>query len=761
MRKSFIFLLFLLSGIYFISFGQNLPSKDFTIFVNPFIGTGSIDSLSLSGSNFPGATYPFGLVQLSPDTDDNPEDPCSGYDYADDTIVGFSHTHLSGTGVADLFDFLFMPFKGDLTWEALPSAKVRKGYASKFSHDREKATPGYYSVVLDDASMLVELTTTEHTGVHRYTSIDQKPFHLMIDLDHSLDKSRPYWSCRIIDAQVKVIDDHTIEGYRTITGWANQRRVYFRAEFSRPFTKQWIKAGNRIYENQPIANNTNLKMIASFEQNATESLVIRVGLSSVSYEGARQNLKSQVSHFDFDRVHQETKDEWNKELGVIDMEGDKAMKTIFYTALYHTLIQPNNIADVNGDYLNSTSELKRAGDKKHYSTFSLWDTYRAAHPLYTIIQPRRTAGFINSMLRQYEDYGYLPIWQLWGKETYCMIGNHSIPVIVDAYKKNIQGVDYKKAWDAVNASSRIPHQHAAFHLLDQYRYIPENKQSQSVSIALEVAFNDWCAASMAEKTGSEEDQDFFTNRASFYKNHFDTSIGFFRAKDDKGNWMEPFSPLKYGGNGGYPFTEGNGWQYLWYVPQDVYGFIEMLGGNENFITKLDQFFTLDATPDDVNGNASGFIGQYAHGNEPSHHIAYLYNYVGEPWKTQYYAAKVMKEQFTDQPSGYSGNEDCGQMSAWYIFSSLGFYPVNPANGIYVIGSPQVPQATIYLENGNNFSVLTHNSGGENIYIQEIALNGKPYTKTYLSHSDILKGGQVEFFMGKKPNKRMARYEKPL
>jgi predicted alpha-1,2-mannosidase len=740
---------------------QTTAAKDYTGFVNPFIGSGSVDSLSLSGSNFPGATYPFGLVQLSPDTDDNPENPCSGYDYANDTIVGFSHTHLSGTGVADLFDFLFMPFKGDLTWDALPNSKEKKCYSSAFKHSNEIASPGYYSVLLDNPDMQIELTATEHCGMHRYSSKSNEPWYLMIDLDHSLDKTRPYWSCRIIDAQIRVVDDHTIEGYRTITGWANQRRVYFRAEFSRPFTKHFMKAGGRVYENEPLANHTNLKMIAAFEKDNNIPVVIRVGLSSVSYEGAHQNLKAEITGFDFDNVYQKTKAEWNKELAVIDIEGTPSMKTIFYTSLYHTLIQPNNIADVNGDYMNSTSELKNAPDKKHYSTFSLWDTYRAAHPLYTIIQPKRTAGFINSMLRQYTDYGYLPIWQLWGKETYCMIGNHAIPVIVDAYNKGIEGVDYNLAWDAVNASSRIPHQHGSFNILDKYKYFPENKQSQSVSIALEVAFNDWCVANMAGKMNKKNDHDYFSNRASYYMNLFDPSIGFFRAKDDAGKWIEPFSPLKYGGNGGYPFTEGNGWQYLWYVPQDVYGFIDLMGGEKAFVTKLDEFFTLDAIPDDVNGNASGFIGQYAHGNEPSHHIAYLYDFTNEPWKTQYYAAKVIKEQYTETPSGYSGNEDCGQMSAWYIFSSLGFYPVNPANGVYCFGSPQVPSATINLENGKKFSVITHDAGGENIYIQKIVLNGKPYTKTYILHQDIVNGSKLEFYMGKKPNKKMASYEKPI
>lgn len=758
MKKMLALSLILTGLITNSTIAQNLSQKDYSQYVNPFIGTGSIDSMSLSGSNFPGACYPFGLVQLSPDTDDNPEDPCSGYDYADDTIVGFSHTHLSGTGVADLFDFLFMPYKGDITWNAFP-VKNQRGYSSKFDHKNETASPGYYSVVLDDSNIKAEMSATEHTGIHRYTSLDNKPFNLIIDLDHSLDKSRPYWVCRIIDAQIRIINDRTIEGYRTITGWANQRRVYFRAEFSRPFFKHLLKAGNRVYENEPIANHTNLKMIAQF-QGSQEPLIIKVGLSSVSIEGARQNMKSEVADFNFDKVRNEARSAWNKELAVMDIEGTPTQKTIFYTSLYHLFIQPNNLADVNGDYINSTSELRNAPDKKHYSTFSLWDTYRAAHPMYTIIQPERTAGFINSMLRQYTDYGYLPIWQLWGKETYCMIGNHAIPVIVDAFNKGIKGVDYNLAWEAVNASSRIPHQHGAFNLLDQYKYFPETKQSQSVSIALEIAYNDWCVANMAKKLNKSSDYDYFSNRAGYYKNLFDPSIGFFRAKDETGKWIEPFSPLKYGGNGGYPFTEGNGWQYLWYVPHDVYTFIDMLGGQKSFVAKLDEFFTLNAKPDDVNGNASGFIGQYAHGNEPSHHITYLYNYAGEPWKTQYYAAKVMKEQFTDQPSGYSGNEDCGQMSAWYLFSAMGFYPVNPANGIYCLGSPQLPKCTINLENGKIFAISTKNSSDENIYIQKIYLNGKPYNKLYIRHSDIMNGGTMEFVMGNKPNKKLAMYEKP-
>ena len=757
--KKILLLLFLIAFSPLLS--QNPDnSTDYTKFINVFIGTGSVDSLSLSGSNFPGACYPFGLVQLSPDTDDNPEDPCSGYDYADSTIVGFSHTHLNGTGVADLFDFLFMPYGGKIKWDTGSDDRKVKGYRSGFRHENETGYPGYYSVILDDYNIKAELTATEHCGMHRYTFSSDAPHHLIIDLDHSLDKKRPYWRCRIIGAQAMVIDNRTIEGYRIITGWARLRKVYFRAEFSRPFTSHAIKAGTRIYKNVKIANGTNLKIVLTFGNNSKEPLTVKVGLSSVNYNGARENLKKEIKGFDFDRVVKNTNSQWNRELSSIDLEATESQKRIFYTGLYHLFIQPNNIADANGNYLDSNLELKRAPDGKSYSTFSLWDTYRAAHPLYTIIKPKKAAEFINSMLRQYVDYGYLPIWQLWNSETYCMIGNHAIPVIVDAYFKNLRGIDFSLAWEAVKASSTTPHRNSPFHILDKYGYFPENLQSQSVSLGLEIAYDDWCAAQMAKALGHTEEYEYFNKRSGFYKNLFDKKIGFFRAKNDKAQWIEPFSPLVYGGNGGYPFTEGNGWQYLWYVPHQVKTFIRLLGGKNSFNKKLDTFFTLKAKPEDVNGNASGFIGQYAHGNEPSHHIAYFYDYSGKPWKTQYLCAKIMNEQFTDTPSGYSGNEDCGQMSAWYILSAMGFYPFNPANGIYAIGSPQLKKAVINLENGNKFTVITHNAGGKNCYIQKAKLNGKKYNKSYITHNDIVSGGTIEFYMGNKPNKKWGKTAPP-
>ncbi|MEI6823142.1 MAG: GH92 family glycosyl hydrolase [Bacteroidota bacterium] len=755
-----ILLIIIATALYFNG-GLFSQTTDYTKYVNPFIGTGALDSLSLSGSNFPGACLPFGLVQLSPDTREYPDDPCSGYDYNDSTILGFSHTHLNGTGCPDLYDFLFMPFGGDIKWKAGSDEGKTKGFRSKYSHKNESATPGYYSVILDDYKIKAEMTATEHCGMHRYTFSNKNPYHLIVDLDHSLIRNSPYRFCKILSSEVRVVDNKTIEGYRIISGWAKLRKVYFRAEFSRPFDSHVFKAGQYEFKDIVIANHTELKIIMNFDKDNDKPLIVKVGISSVSAQGAKENLDAEIKDFNFENVYFAASKAWNKELSCVDINGTEVQKRIFYTGMYHMFIQPNNIADVNGNYLGTDNSLQNAPDKKHYSTFSLWDTYRAAHPLYTLIKEDRVAGFINSMLRQYKSYGYLPIWQLWGTDTYCMIGNHAIPVIVDAYFKGITGFDYKLAYEAVKMSSITSHKNAPFNVLDKYGFFPEDIQTQSVSITLEIAYNDWCVAQMAKSMGNIEDYNYFLKRSESYKNLFDKSIGFFRAKDSKNNWINPFNPLAYGGNGGFPFTEGNAWQYLWYVPQDVNSFVDLMGGKDKFAQKLDTFFTLQAKPEDINGNASGFIGQYAHGNEPSHHIAYLYDFVGQPWKTQYYCAKVMNELYNDNQSGYSGNEDCGQMSAWYLFSSIGFYPVNPANSVYCFGSPQLEKVTINLANGKQFKVITNNAGGDNIYIQKILLNGKPYTKTYITHKDITTGGTIEFFMGKKPYKKMADYDKPI
>lgn len=723
----------------------------FASYVNPFIGTGAVDQNSLSGSNFPGPTMPFGFVQLSPDTQDNPDNPASGYDYNDKTIVGFSHTHLSGTGVADLFDVLFMPTTGEIKAAPGDATKTGSGYRSRFSHKEESARPGYYQVKLQDYGINAELAATEHVGMHRYTFPKTGEGHVIIDLDHSLNKKRDYWSCKIIGAEIRVVNNKTVEGYRILTGWAKLRKVYFHAEFSQPIVSQVLFNGRQAHESINLINGTSVKAALNFNTNANEQLLVKVALSPVSIENARENMKEELPGWNFDGTVNQTAAAWEKELSKIAIEGTAEQKQIFYTGMYHAFTQPNNVADVNGDYQASDLTTKNAPDKTHYSTFSLWDTYRAAHPLYTLIQPKRTAGFINSMMRQYDTYGYLPIWQLWGDENYCMIGNHAIPVIVDAALKGLKGFDVNKAYEAVKGSSILDHPGSPFAVWEKYKYIPEDLQSQSVSITLEMAYDDWCVAQLAKKLGKTDDYQHFMQRSAYYENLYDKQTGFFRAKDKNGQWLSPFNPLQYGGNGGNPYTEGNAWQYFWYVPQNVPGLIKLVGGNKAFTAKLDQFFTLKDLPGEVNGNASGFIGQYAHGNEPSHHVAYLYDYAGQPWKTQGYVAKVLNELYNNSSSGYSGNEDCGQMSSWYIFSSMGFYPVNPANGIYMIGSPILKQASIKLDNGKTFTVTTQNVSQTNCYIQSVKLNGKPYTQTYITQDDIVKGGKLDFVMGSKPN----------
>ncbi|MBS7564095.1 GH92 family glycosyl hydrolase [Mucilaginibacter sp. Bleaf8] len=747
----------LLAGLLLIASSLQAQQKDgkLTRYVNPFIGTGAVNKNSLSGSNFPGPTVPFGFVQLSPDTRDAPDDPASGYDYNDKTITGFSHTHLSGTGVADLFDILLMPTTGEIKAVPGKAETPGSGYRSRFSHSQEQARPGYYQVMLQDYGINAELAATSHVGIHRYTFPKGKDAHVILDLNHSLDKKRTYWSCRIIGAEIKMVDNKTIEGYRILTGWARLRKVYFRAEFSQPIVSNVMFEGSKSYQGLPLVNGTNIKAALNFDTQSQQQLLVKVALSPVSVENARENMKAELSDWDFDGTVKETNAQWEKELHKIEIEGTPIQKEIFYTGMYHAFTQPNNMADVNGDYQASDFTIQNAKDKKHYSTFSLWDTYRAAHPLYTLTQPDRTADFVNSMMRQYNTYGYLPIWQLWGDENYCMIGNHAIPVIVDAALKGIKGFDLEKAYEAVKGSSMLDHPGSPFGVWEKYKYIPEDLQSQSVSITLEMAYDDWCVAQLAKKLGKTQDYNHFMQRSAFYANLYDKQSGFFRAKNKDGKWLSPFNPLQYGGNGGNPYTEGNAWQYFWYVPQDVPGLVKLVGGNQPFIQKLDKFFSLKDLPGEVNGNASGFIGQYAHGNEPSHHVAYLYDYVGQPWKTQQYVAKVLNELYNNSSSGYSGNEDCGQMSSWYIFSAMGFYPVNPASGIYMIGSPVLKQAGIKLDNGKTFAVSTQNASTVNCYIQSVKLNGKLYNKTYITQQQIMQGGKLEFVMGSKPNQKWA------
>lgn len=715
-----------------------ISAQNLTRWVNPFIGTGAVQS-SLSGNNYPGATVPFGMVQLSPDTREAPDwAQASGYDYNDSIIYGFSHTRLSGTGASDFIDILLFPTISD----------KRK---STFTHQHEQARPGYYQVLLKDEKIQAELTASVHVGVHCYTCSDGDQLKLWLDLDHSANKGS--WNRRIIQSQLRMVSPTVVEGYRIITGWAKLRKIYFHLEFSQPVLSNQLYDGNRMYENTPVINGTELRGLFCFDKKWNKELICKVALSPVSIENARLNMATEVPGWDFEYIARAAETSWEKELKKIIIQGTDLQKKIFYTALYHTMVQPNTMSDVNGEYMASDYVTRSvAKGEVHYSTFSLWDTFRAAHPLYTLIHTHRIPDFVKSMMRQYDYYGYLPVWQLWGQDNYCMIGNHSIPVIVDAVLKGVAGVDEEKAYEAVFNSSIVSHPNSPFEVWEKYGYMPENIQTQSVSITLEQAFDDWCVAQLAKRLGKEKDYNHFMKRSAFYRNLFNSKTGFFQPKNDKGEWIEPFDPYKYGANGGYPFTEGNAWQYFWYVPQNIPDLISLTGGNKAFVAKLDTFFTVSYQSGALNDNASGFVGQYAHGNEPSHHVAYLYACAGEPWKTQKYVAYIMNELYNDSSSGYAGNDDCGEMSAWYVFGALGFYPVNPVSGEYVIGTPMLEEAVIQLPDRKTFTVKAPRKEDNEVYICSMKLNGEKYTKNYITHQDIMKGGILEFVMTASPGK---------
>lgn len=746
MKRSIVILFLLFSTVLYAA-----GDKRAVDYVNPLIGTGAIDNMALLGNTYPGATAPFGLVQLSPDTRDKPDWDCaSGYNYNDKVIYGFSHTHLNGTGAAELFDLLFMPVteEANITRESLGSSD--KGWESEFSHSGERAAAGYYSVLLGRYNIESEFTATKRCGVHRYSYPEGRQKKVVIDFDHSRHKGS--WGTRVLNAQIRQIDSHTVAGYRVITGWAKLRKVYFYVRFSEPIVGNLMSSDNRVYSDSKVANGERVKAVFDFG-GVSDVVVAKVGLSATGIEGAKMNMEAECGNHSFDQIVENTQNDWQTELSKIEIEGTEEQKAIFYTALYHASIQPNIISDVDGAYIDADYTKKKLNKgEEHYTTFSLWDTFRAAHPLYTILQPERTTHFVNSMLRHYNSYGYLPIWQLWGQDNYCMIGNHAIPVIVDAILKGAEGIDIEKAYEAVKNSSTTPHLNSPFDVWEEYGYMPEDIQTQSVSITLELAFDDWCVAQLAKKLGKEKDYAHFMERSEYYQNLFHPETKFFQSKNSKREWIEPFDALKYGANGGYPFTEGNAWQYFWFVPHQVEKLVELVGGKDEFERKLDTFFTLEERSGEFNDNISGLIGQYAHGNEPSHHVIYLYNYTNSPWKTQKYAQKVMTELYSNDSAGYPGNEDCGQMSAWYIFSSLGFYPVNPASGVYEIGSPVADGATIDLGNGVEFRVEVERKSAKDIYVQSVKLNSKKHNKPYISHSDIVEGGELVFVMGSKPSK---------
>lgn len=719
--------------------GDSNQKKGPAEYVNPFIGTGG------HGHTFPGATRPFGMVQLSPDTRLEGWDGCSGYHYTDSIVYGFSHTHLSGTGVADYCDILLKPCIGKIHFENGFNTSPDSGYSSYFNKKTEVAEAGYYSMELEEG-IKVELTSTERVGLHRYSFENSENAHVILDLEHR---------DMLLDADIEMVNDSTIRGFRRSKSWAEDQIVFFEAEFSRPFSEWTLQSAKIIVApNDTISSRT--KSCLKFDLKDGEQLLVKVGISAVDAEGASKNLQTEIPHWNFDQVRKESKAAWNKELSKIEVEGKTEDKVIFYSALYHTMIAPNLFSDVDGRYRkmhpkDSVSQANPIGQlpdgEKHYTIFSLWDTYRATHPLYTIIDEKRTNEFIRTFLRQYEDGGQLPVWELAGNYTGCMIGYHSIPVIADAYLKGINDWDAELALNAMQHSATLPHLGLPSYM--KYGFIPTGDEPESVSKTLEYAYDDWCIAQMAKAMNKTDVYSNYIERAQCYKNIFNEKNGFLQGRTN-GGWYGPFIPEEVNFN----YTEANGWQYSLAVPQDLSGLMELMGGEEKFVAHLDRMFNAKSeTAGREQVDITGLIGQYAHGNEPSHHMAYLYNYAGEPWKTQERVSEILKTMYQDAPDGLSGNEDCGQMSAWYVLSSMGFYPICPGSDQYVIGTPLFDKVDIRLENGNTFTI-TRTGNGE--YIQSASLNGSELKRTYITHSEITAGGKLAFEMGESPNKKWGK-----
>lgn len=710
----------------------------YTKYVDPIIGTGALDN-SLSGNCYPGPTMPFGMVQLSPDTQDElPWNYGPGYQYKDKEIWGFTHTHLSGTGCQEFFDVLLLP-TSDLTTDQPHPA---------YSHDQEEARVGYYKVTL--GGVKAELSATTRVGIHRYTYAQGQPQRVFLDIFHSATKTGDYWERPIINSQIRIISPTVVEGYRVMPGWAPLRKVYYHMEFSRPIADYTFITPQGKYHTGKVVNGSGLKALLDFDPKGGQELKVKVAISPVSIENARQNMQAEATSWDFQSYVDACDQAWDKLLSRVDVEGSEEDKTMFYTGLYHGMIQPNILNDVNGQYMaNDYTTRTLPKGKGFYSTFSLWDTYRALHPLYNILVPEMSQAFVESMMDHYDTYGYLPMWQLWGQENYCMIGNHALPVLVDAVFSGTAGLDAERIYEACKTSATTPHLNSPFELWDKYGYMPDGLQAQSVSITLEQAYDDWCVARLAKRLGKQADYEHFMKRSQFYRNLFNPKSGFFEPKKADGSWADTnFDPLVYGANGDRPYTEGNAWQWNWYVPQDIEGLITLLGGKKAFGQRLDQFFTITDQSGEKNINASGFVGQYIHGNETDQHVPYLYNYVGQPRKTQEMVHRIIREFYDTRSTGYAGNDDCGEMSAWYIFSAMGFYPVNPCSGVYSIGSPVLDKATIHLQNGRDFTVKVNRKRPTDIYVHAVKLNGKSLKDLTLTFDDIQKGGELVFTMGK-------------
>jgi predicted alpha-1,2-mannosidase len=726
-------------------------------YISPFVGTKG------EGNTFPGPSVPFGMVQISPDTDITNWDTDSGYEYSDPTIQGFSLTHLSGTGCPDLGDFLFVPQIGDPAFVVGRKDHAEEGYQSAFSHEDESAAAGYYRVKLQKSGVTTELTAGERAGILRFTFPASEAASILTDLSHVINGGR--W--RVAESRLRIEDSNTVTGFHLVNGWAKERYLYFAARYSRPFDEAQIISNGKpvIYQSyinyrfrsRNEAAGTNLQFLAKFKTHAGEIIQVKVAVSAVSSANALQNLDAEIPGWDFDKIRESTRKKWDVELSRIQIEGSPEQKKTFYTSLYHALLVPNLYQDANGEYRGFDQNIHQAKTFTKYTVFSLWDTFRAEHPLLALIQEKRDADMINSILDHYSQSAdhLLPMWELQGNETWCMIGYHAVPVIADGYLKGVKGFDAERAYEAIKITAMNPD----YDGLASYRklgWVPCDEEDESLSKTLEYAYDDWSIAQMAKAMGKSVDYDYFMKRSASYKSIYDSSIGWMHSKDSRGNWRTNFDAHLFGGGTNLQdVTEATSSQYSWFVPQDVPGLIALMGGSEKFVEKLDSFFDAkqsEAFRRELSANdLRGCIGEYWHGNEPSHHVIYLYCYAGQPWKAAERLHQVVQTQYGSGPGSLCGNDDCGQMSAWYVFTCMGFYPVCPASDYYVIGAPQIPGAVMHLSNGKTFSMTAKNISDQNLYVQAVKLNGKKWDSPFLPYKELKNGGRIDFTMGPKPS----------
>lgn len=713
--------------------GQEM--EDLTQFVDPRIGTGG------HGHVFYGANVPYGFIQLGPTSIPQSWDWVSGYHVSDSTVIGFPHTHLSGTGIGDLHDINVMPVVGEVTYSRGDASSYETGLWSYSDRSKEVVTPGYYRTHLSRYNVDVELTATKRVGFHKYTFLGNESPAIVFDMVNG-----GCWD-KTTEAVIRVVNDSTVSGYRYSKGWADDQRVFFRAEFSRKFDNVEFIVNDSVKEGN-MAKGAQLFARVNFAAGNQEPVYMKVALSPTSEEGAQLNMETELSGWDFEKTIADAKAAWNKELNKVKVyTTDEASKKIFYTSLYHTLFAPSEFCDVNGDYYGADKQMHKDEGFVNYTTFSLWDTYRAAQPLMTILHPEKMSDIINTMLHIHQQQGKLPVWHLMGCETNCMVGNPGVPVVADAILKDIKGFDTELAFKALKESSMLPERGMEHRI--EYGFIPADKMTEAIAYDMEYAIADWAVAQAAQKLGKQEDYEYFLKRSKSYKNYFDASTGFMRGKMLDGSWRTPFSPYA-SSHREDDYCEGNAWQYTWLVPHDVEGLVECFGSKEAFVNKLDSLFLANGDMGEASSpDISGLIGQYAHGNEPSHHTVYLYTLVGQPWKTADRIKEILHTMYTDQPDGLSGNEDVGQMSAWYILSSFGFYQVEPAGGKFVFGYPNFDKVEIAVPAGK-FVIERENKGQQNNYIQGIVFNGTEYKKPWIEYADIMKGGELKFLMGDEP-----------